>query len=53
MNYRIEKDSMGEIKVEEDCYWGAQTARSLVFFNIGIEKMPRELIGNYILDSLM
>lgn len=47
MNYRIEKDSMGEVNVREDCYWGAQTERSLVFFNIGIEKMPREIIRAY------
>jgi fumarate hydratase, class II len=44
MNYRIEKDSMGEVQVAADCYWGAQTARSLVFFDIGNEKMPVELI---------
>ena len=47
MNYRTEKDSMGELNVREDCYWGAQTERSLVFFNIGIEKMPREIIRAY------
>jgi len=44
MNYRIEKDSMGELRVPADCYWGAQTARSLIFFEIGNEKMPGELI---------
>jgi fumarate hydratase class II len=44
MNYRIEKDSMGEVQVATDCYWGAQTARSLIFFDIGNEKMPGDLI---------
>lgn len=44
MDYRIEKDSMGEVKVPTDKYWGAQTQRSLENFKIGIEKMPHELI---------
>ena len=44
MDYRIEKDSMGEIKVPNDRFWGAQTQRSLENFNIGSEKMPKELI---------
>jgi fumarate hydratase class II len=44
MEYRIEKDSMGEVKVEADRYWGAQTQRSLNNFRIGIEKMPAEII---------
>jgi fumarate hydratase class II len=35
---------MGEIEVPNDVYWGAQSARSLIHFEIGIEKMPRELI---------
>lgn len=43
-SYRIEKDSMGEIKVEEDKLWGAQTQRSLEHFQIGTEKMPPEII---------
>ncbi len=42
--YRIEKDSFGEIKVQDNCYWGAQTQRSLENFKIGIEKMPITLI---------
>ena len=42
--YRKEKDSMGEILVPADKYWGAQTERSLENFRIGIEKMPREVI---------
>ena len=44
MDYRIEHDSMGEIKVPFDKYWGAQTQRSLENFKIGTEKMPREII---------
>jgi len=41
---RIETDSMGEIEVPADKYWGAQTQRSLVHFNIGDDRMPREMI---------
>lgn len=41
---RIETDSMGEIEVPADKYWGAQTQRSLLHFNIGDDKMPREMI---------
>ena len=41
---RIETDSMGEIEVEADKYWGAQTERSLHHFNIGFDTMPREMI---------
>jgi fumarate hydratase class II len=44
MNYRIEKDTMGEIQVPSDKYYGAQTARSLMNFKIGGDKFPRELI---------
>ena len=44
MNYRIEKDTMGEIKVPSDKYYGAQTARSLMNFKIGEDHFPRELI---------
>lgn len=44
MEYRIETDTMGEIKVPADVYYGAQTARSLKNFKIGGEKFPRELI---------
>ena len=44
MEYRIEKDSMGEINVPKDRYWGAQTERSLENFRIGTEKMPPEII---------
>lgn len=44
MEYRIETDSMGEIKVPADKYYGAQTARSLQNFKIGGEKFPPEFI---------
>jgi len=44
MKTRIEKDSMGEIEVEADKYWGAQTQRSFQNFKIGTEKMPPEII---------
>ena len=44
MMKRIETDSMGEIEVPVDRYYGAQTARSLIYFDIGIETMPREII---------
>ena len=42
--YRIETDSIGEIKVDSSKYWGAQTERSLENFKIGTEKMPKTLI---------
>lgn len=41
---RIEKDSFGEIEVDSDKLWGAQTERSLHFFNISDDKMPKSLI---------
>ena len=41
---RIETDSMGPIEVPADRYWGAQTQRSLHHFNIGDDRMPREMI---------
>ena len=44
MKTRIEDDTMGEVEVPADSYWGAQTARSLKNFKIGDERMPRELI---------
>lgn len=45
MEYRTERDSMGEVKVPADRLWGAQTQRSLQNFQIGQEKMPREIIS--------
>lgn len=44
MSFRIEKDTMGEIEVPSDKYYGAQTARSKMNFKIGGETMPAELI---------
>ena len=44
METRTETDSMGEIEVPAHFYYGAQTARSLIHFDIGAETMPRELI---------
>jgi len=44
MEYRIERDSLGEIRVPSDKLWGAQTQRSLENFRIGSEKMPLELL---------
>jgi len=41
---RTERDSMGEIEVPADKYYGAQTERSLIHFNIGFDRMPREMI---------
>src|SRR6201987_231385 len=41
---RIESDSMGKIEVPNDRYYGAQTARSLIHFNIGRDTMPPELL---------
>src|SRR5438132_4233755 len=41
---RTETDSMGPIEVPNDRYWGAQTARSLIHFAIGADKMPRTII---------
>ena len=44
MKTRIEKDSMGEIPVPADRYYGAQTQRSIENFRIGNDRFPRELI---------
>lgn len=44
---RRETDSMGEIEVPADHYWGAQTQRSLIHFSIGNDRMPRELYHAY------
>ena len=46
MEYRIEHDSMGEVKVPADRYWGAQTERSRNNFRIGVglETMPEEIV---------
>lgn len=44
MDYRTEHDSMGEVQVPVEKYWGAQTQRSFENFKIGTEKMPTEII---------
>ena len=46
MEYRIEKDTMGEVKVPANVYWGAQTQRSIENFKIAqdINKMPKPII---------
>ncbi|WP_352399271.1 class II fumarate hydratase [Anaerotignum sp.] len=44
MDYRIERDSMGEVKVPVGVYWGAQTQRSFENFKISTEKIPLEVI---------
>ena len=44
MHTRLEKDSMGEVEVPADRYWGAQTQRSIHNFKIGGERFPREMI---------
>jgi len=45
--FRMERDSLGEVQVPSDKLWGAQTQRSLEHFNIGDDLMPRELIEAY------
>lgn len=49
MEYRIEKDTMGEVKVPAQAYWGAQTQRSIDNFKIAadINKMPKEIIAAF------
>ncbi len=44
IKFRIEKDSLGEVNVPFDAYWGAQTQRALENFTIGSQKMPMEII---------
>ena len=46
MEFRVEKDTMGEVKVPADAYYGAQTQRSIENFKIArdINKMPKEII---------
>lgn len=47
MSYRIEKDTMGEMKVPNEKYWGAQTQRSLENFPIGGQTMPKEVVEGF------
>jgi fumarate hydratase class II len=49
MDYRMEKDTMGEIRVPVDKLWGPQTQRSLENFKIGLERMPLEVIKAFAL----
>ena len=45
MEFRIEKDTLGEVKVPKDVYWGAQTERSRANFKIGpVGSMPLEVV---------
>jgi fumarate hydratase class II len=45
--HRLESDTMGKIPVHNDRYWGAQTARSLIHFDIGTDRMPFEVIHSF------
>lgn len=47
MDYRIERDTLGEVKVPADKYWGAQTQRSCENFKIGNQPIPSELIRGF------
>jgi fumarate hydratase class II len=49
MDYRIESDTMGEMRIEKGKLWGAQTQRSLENFNFGNERMPMKVINALIL----
>lgn len=49
MKYRVEKDTLGEVKVSDHKWWGAQTQRSLQNFKIGTEKMPKEMIEAFLI----
>ena len=46
-DFRIETDSIGEVQVPADKLWGAQTQRSLEYFSIGDELIPKEMIESY------
>ena len=47
MSTRIEKDSLGEVEVQSDKLWGAQTQRAIEHFSIGTDLMPREMVPAY------
>ena len=51
MEYRIERDSIGEVKVESTKYWAAQTQRSLENFKIGNQVMPWNITESYERDT--
>ena len=44
-DWRVERDSMGEMRVPADALWGAQTERSHEIFPIGTERMPQEIVS--------
>jgi len=44
---RLESDSLGEVEVPAEHYWGAQTQRSLIHFSIGDDHMPKEVYHAY------
>ena len=52
MEYRLEHDTMGEVRVPADRYWGAQTQRSFENFRIGTEKIPPEVIRAFAVVKL-
>ncbi len=47
VDIRMETDSLGNVEVAADKFWGAPTQRSLVHFSIGQDLMPREMITAY------
>ena len=49
MSFRIETDSMGQLEVPAEKYWGAQTQRSIIHFNIGNERIPIEVVRGLVL----
>ena len=49
MSFRIETDSMGQLEVPAEKYWGAQTQRSIIHFNIGNELIPIEVVRGLVL----
>ena len=51
-NHREERDSLGSVRVPKDCYWGAQTQRSVMNFAIGTESMPWELIDAFAIQKI-
>lgn len=51
VNMRVESDSFGPIEVPANALWGAQTARSLRFFAIGDQRMPRAGLGELMLPQ--
>jgi fumarate hydratase class II len=53
MDFRLESDSMGGMKIPANKYYGAQTARSLMNFKIGGETMPKELIKAFGIKLLL